>query len=60
MNMERIVIASRGITEVTTLKEELEEAKMLTEKYRKEVNILRKFNITLKNLLSINLNKWKS
>ncbi|HJV46193.1 MAG TPA: sigma 54-interacting transcriptional regulator [Bacillota bacterium] len=40
--LERIVIASRDITEVTTLKEELEEAKVLTEKYRKEVNILRK------------------
>jgi transcriptional regulator with PAS, ATPase and Fis domain len=40
--LERIVIASRDITEVTNLKEELEEAKHLTEKYRKEVNILRK------------------
>ncbi len=40
--LERIVIASRDITEVTNLKEELEEAKVLTEKYRKEVNILRK------------------
>ncbi|WP_134704444.1 sigma-54-dependent Fis family transcriptional regulator [Ammoniphilus sp. YIM 78166] len=40
--LERIVIASRDITEVTNLQEELEEVKELTEKYRKEVNILRK------------------
>lgn len=40
--LERIVIASRDITEVSNLKEELEEAKSLTEKYRKEVDILRK------------------
>lgn len=40
--LERIVIASRDITEVSNLKEELEEAKNLTEKYRKEVDILRK------------------
>lgn len=40
--LERIVIASRDITEVSNLREELGEAKSLTEKYRKEVNILRK------------------
>lgn len=40
--LERIVIASRDITEVTNLKEELEEAKVLTDKYRNEVHILRK------------------
>ncbi|RXT07266.1 sigma-54-dependent Fis family transcriptional regulator [Ammoniphilus sp. CFH 90114] len=40
--IERIVIASRDITEVTNLKEELEEARSLNEKYRQEMNILRK------------------
>lgn len=40
--LERIVIASRDITEVTKLEKELEEAKTLTSQYRKEVDILRK------------------
>lgn len=40
--LERIVIASRDITEVSHLREELEAARSLTEKYRQEVNLLRK------------------
>ncbi len=40
--LERIVIASRDITAVKKLEEELEEAKTLKEKYRKEVDILKK------------------
>ncbi|MFC7442529.1 sigma 54-interacting transcriptional regulator [Laceyella putida] len=40
--IERIVIASRDITEVTQLARELKQAKQLTEKYRKEINTLRK------------------
>ncbi|MDR7001204.1 sigma 54-interacting transcriptional regulator [Neobacillus niacini] len=40
--LERIVIASRDITAVKKLEEELEEAKSLKEKYRKEVDILKK------------------
>jgi PAS domain S-box-containing protein len=40
--LERIVIASRDITEVTKLEKELDEAKTLKEQYRKEVDILRK------------------
>lgn len=40
--LERIVIASRDITEVTKLEKELEEAKILKEQYRKEVDILKK------------------
>jgi transcriptional regulator with PAS, ATPase and Fis domain len=40
--LERIVIASRDITEVSKLEKELEEAKTLKEQYRKEVDILRK------------------
>ncbi|MDP4156275.1 MAG: sigma 54-interacting transcriptional regulator, partial [Bacillota bacterium] len=40
--LERIVIASRDITEVTKLEEQLEEAQNLKEQYRKEVDILKK------------------
>lgn len=40
--LERIVIASRDITEVKKLEAELEEAKTLKEQYRKEVDILKK------------------
>lgn len=40
--LERIVIASRDITAVKKLEEELKEAKNLKEKYRKEVDILKK------------------
>lgn len=40
--LERIVIASRDITEVAKLEEQLEEAKNLKEQYRKEVDILKK------------------
>ncbi|WP_066369115.1 sigma 54-interacting transcriptional regulator [Neobacillus fumarioli] len=40
--LERIVIASRDITAVKKLEEELEEAKTLKEKYRKEIDILKK------------------
>jgi PAS domain S-box-containing protein len=40
--LERIVIASRDITEISKLEKELEEAKTLKEQYRKEVDILRK------------------
>ena len=40
--LERIVIASRDITEVTKLEKELDETKTLKEQYRKEVDILRK------------------
>jgi PAS domain S-box-containing protein len=40
--LERIVIASRDITDVKKLEAELEEAKTLKEQYRKEVDILKK------------------
>jgi PAS domain S-box-containing protein len=40
--LERIVIASRDITEVTKLEKQLEEAQNLKEQYRKEVDILKK------------------
>ncbi|MEH6955816.1 sigma 54-interacting transcriptional regulator [Neobacillus drentensis] len=40
--LERIVIASRDITAVKKLEEELEEAKTLKEQYRKEVDILKR------------------
>jgi PAS domain S-box-containing protein len=40
--LERIVIASRDITQISRLEKELEEAKTLKEQYRKEVDILRK------------------
>lgn len=40
--LERIVIASRDITQISELEKELEEAKTLKEQYRKEVDILRK------------------
>ncbi|MDF2683100.1 MAG: Fis family transcriptional regulator [Brevibacillus sp.] len=40
-NMERIVIASRDITEMTELKDELIHAKRLTEKYKQELDVLR-------------------
>ncbi len=40
--LERIVIASRDITEVSNLREELAEVRSLNEKYRQEMNILKK------------------
>lgn len=40
--LERIVIASRDITEVTKLERELRQARQLTEKYRKEIDTLRR------------------
>lgn len=39
--LERIVIASRDITEMTELKDELIHAKRLTEKYKKELDVLK-------------------
>ncbi len=39
--LERIVIASRDITEVTELKNELQRAKSLTQKYKEEIDELR-------------------
>ncbi|GIM45215.1 diguanylate cyclase [Collibacillus ludicampi] len=40
--LKRIVIASRDITEVSRLERELKQAKQLTEKYRQEIDTLRK------------------
>ncbi|GAX90871.1 sigma-54 interaction domain-containing protein [Effusibacillus lacus] len=42
--LERIVIASRDITEVTKLEHELRQERKLTEKYRKEIDSLRKLH----------------
>lgn len=39
--LERIVIASRDITEMTDLKSELKQARLLTEKYKKEIDVLK-------------------
>lgn len=39
--LERIVIASRDITEMTELKSELQQVKLLTERYKKEIDVLR-------------------
>lgn len=49
--IDRIIIASRDITETSRLKDELKEMKKISEKYKKELDVFKNQDRTLKKLM---------